>query len=60
MAPYHMHDVSVEKQFATRPMDIALKLAVKNLLNTHYQTVMAYPMPGRNFELFITLTPHFR
>lgn len=60
VAPYHMHDVSVEKQFATRPMDIALKLAVKNLLNTHYQTVMAYPMPGRNFELFITLTPHFR
>ncbi|MBR8802035.1 TonB-dependent receptor [Porphyromonas levii] len=59
VAPYHMHDVSIEKLFSTRALDLGLKLAVKNLFNADYQTVMSYPMPGRNFELFITISPNF-
>ncbi len=60
VAPYHMHDISIEKLIATRLIDVSLKFAVKNLFNVDYQTVMGYPMPGRNFELFITLTPNIR
>ena len=56
---YYMSDLSVAKQFDTRPVDISLKLAVNNLFNADYQTILSRPMPGINFEFFVSITPKF-
>jgi iron complex outermembrane receptor protein len=40
-------------------MDIQLKLAVNNLFNEDYLSVLSRPMPGTNFEVFIGITPKF-
>ena len=57
--PYFMNDIVLEKRFSTKPASISLKLAVNNLFNEEYESVLNRPMPGRNFEFFIEITPHF-
>ena len=54
-----MSNISLEKGLTFRPLDIQLKLAVNNLFNEDYLSVLAHPMPGINFEFFISLTPKF-
>lgn len=56
---YFMSNVSLEKNFTFRPLDIQLKLAVNNLFNEDYLSVLSRPMPGINFEFFIGITPKF-
>ena len=58
--PYFMNDIVLEKRFVTAPAEISLKLAVNNLFNEEYESVLNRPMPGRNFEFFIELRPNFR
>ncbi|MBR3526733.1 MAG: TonB-dependent receptor [Bacteroidales bacterium] len=58
--PYFMNDIVLEKRFAARPADISLKLAVNNLFNEEYESVLNRPMPGRNFEFFIEIRPNIR
>lgn len=57
---YYMSNVSLEKSFAFKPVDLQLKLAVNNLFNEDYLSVLSRPMPGINFEFFVSLTPKFR
>ncbi|MBR5035536.1 MAG: TonB-dependent receptor [Bacteroidales bacterium] len=57
--PYIMNDIVLEKRFALRDAGLSLKLAVNNLFNEEYESVLNHPMPGRNFEFFIEITPHF-
>ena len=56
---YFMSNVSLEKNLTFRPLDMQLKLAVNNLLNEDYLSVLSRPMPGINFEFFIGITPKF-
>lgn len=56
---YFMNNVSLEKNLYFRPLDIQLKLAVNNLFNEDYLSVLGHPMPGINFEFFIGFTPKF-
>lgn len=56
---YYMSNISVEKTMKFKPLDIALKLAVNNLFNEEYLSVLSRPMPGINFEFFISITPKF-
>ncbi|MCH5227861.1 MAG: TonB-dependent receptor [Muribaculaceae bacterium] len=56
---YFMSNVSLEKNLYFKPLDIQLKLAVNNLFNEDYLSVLSRPMPGINFEFFIGLTPKF-
>lgn len=56
---YYMSNVSLEKGLSFRPVDLQLKLAVNNLFNEEYLSVLARPMPGINFEFFIGITPKF-
>ena len=56
---YFMSNVSLEKKFVFKPADISLKLAVNNLFNEDYISVLSRPMPGINFEFFIGITPKF-
>ena len=55
---YFMSNVSLEKKFVFKPADISLKLAVNNLFNEDYISVLSRPMPGINFEFFIGITPN--
>lgn len=56
---YFMSNVSLEKKFVFKPADLSLKLAVNNLFNEDYISVLSRPMPGINFEFFIGITPKF-
>ena len=56
---YFMNNISIEKNLFFRPLDLQLKLAVNNLFNEDYLSVLSHPMPGINFEFFIGITPKF-
>ena len=56
---YFMSNISLEKGLSFRPVDLQLKLAVNNLFNEEYLSVLSRPMPGINFEFFIGITPKF-
>lgn len=57
--PYFMSDVSLEMGFLLRWADLSVQLAVKNLLNEEYESVLSRPMPGINYELFIRISPRW-
>lgn len=56
---YYMSNVSLEKKFSFKALDLNLQLAVNNLFNEDYLSVLSRPMPGINFEFFIGITPNF-
>ncbi len=56
---YYMSNISLEKGLYFKPVDVQLKLAVNNLFNEDYLSVLSRPMPGINFEFFIGITPKF-
>ena len=56
---YYMSNISLEKALSFRPADLQLKLAVNNIFNEDYLSVLSRPMPGINFEFFISITPKF-
>lgn len=53
---YFMNNVSLEKNFKFKRLGLQLKLAVNNIFNESYLSVLSRPMPGINFEFFIGLT----
>ncbi len=56
---YFMSNISLEKALRFKPVDLHLKFAVNNLFNEDYLSVLSRPMPGINFEFFISVTPRF-
>ena len=56
---YFMSNVSLEKKLILKVADLQLKLAVNNLFDEDYLSVLSRPMPGINFEFFIGITPKF-
>lgn len=58
--PYFMNDVTVSKGLEFRRAGISLSLAVRNLFNESYETVLSRPMPGINFEFFLGITPKWK
>ena len=54
---YYMNDASIERVFPFRFADMSLKLAVNNLFDEEYLSVLSRPMAGRNYEVFIRITP---
>ena len=59
LPPYYMSNISLEKNLPFRFADFQLKLSVNNLFNEDYLSVLSRPMPGINFEFFVSVTPHF-
>ena len=59
LPPYYMSNISLARNFSFRPLDLQLRLAVNNLFNEDYLSVLSRPMPGINFEFFISVTPRF-
>lgn len=52
---YFMSNLSIERRIPLRTLQLTAKLAINNLLDADYQTIMSHPMPGTNFEFFISL-----
>ncbi|MCM1292903.1 MAG: TonB-dependent receptor plug domain-containing protein [Bacteroides sp.] len=53
---YFMSNIALGKDLHFRPVDLQLKLAVNNLFNEDYLSVLSRPMPGINFEAFIGIS----
>lgn len=53
---YFMSNISLERRIPLRAVDLSAKIAVNNLFNADYQTIMSHPMPGTNFEFFLSIT----
>lgn len=54
---YYMSNVSLEKSLHCSWADWSLKGTINNLFNEEYLSVLARPMPGINFEIFVGITP---
>lgn len=59
LPPYFMNNVSLDRNLSLPRIDLSLKLAVNNLFNEEYLSVLSRPMPGIHFEFFIGITPKF-
>ena len=57
--PYYMNDVTLEKLFAASWADLSAKIAVRNLFDEEYLSVLSRPMPGINFEVFLGIKPRW-
>ena len=55
---YFMNNLTIEKGITTQWGNLSIKGAINNLFNEEYLSVLSRPMPGINFELFISITPH--
>ena len=55
LKPYYMSDLTLEKQFQWRHIHASVKGVIYNLLDSEYVTVLARPMAGRHFEVFLEL-----
>ena len=53
---YFMSNVSLERRIPLRLVELSAKLSINNLFNADYQTIMSHPMPGTNFEFFLSIT----
>lgn len=53
---YSMSDASIERRIPLRKFEMAVKVAVNNLFDADYQTIMSRPMPGTNFEAFLSIS----
>jgi iron complex outermembrane receptor protein len=51
---YLINDVSAGKQFRWNNNKLEVRFRVNNLFDEHYQVVLWRPMPGRNYELFVS------
>lgn len=56
---YFMSNITLGRSLTFRPVDLQLKFAVNNLFDEKYLSVLSRPMPGINFEFFISVTPRF-
>lgn len=58
MQPWYTSDIGCRKDFpiASGKFNLRTALDINNLLNQHYDVVLNYPMPGRNYRLTLTLT----
>lgn len=53
---YFMSNITVGKEFRLPTGLLSLKLAINNLFDADYVTILSRPMPGINYELFISYT----
>ena len=60
LKPYYMNDASVGRSFRWRWATASARLAVNNIFNTEYVTVLSRPMAPRNFALYLELNPHWK
>ena len=52
---YFMSNLSIERTIPLRSVSLSAKLAINNLFDAEYQTIMSHPMPGINYEFFLSI-----
>ncbi|NQT78153.1 MAG: TonB-dependent receptor, partial [Bacteroidetes bacterium] len=52
---FYLMDISLKKEFVTKLLNIGIAARLNNIFNKDYQLVAYRPMPGRNFNLSISL-----
>lgn len=57
---YYMSNISLEKSLSFPWADLSIKGTINNLFDEEYLSVLSRPMPGINFELFLSITPKFK
>ena len=57
---YFMNNLTLERGVSLKWAELSLKGAINNLFNEEYLSVLSRPMPGINFEFFVSITPKFR
>ena len=57
LPPYFMSNVSLEKSLSFKWADLNIKGTINNLFDEEYLSVLSRPMPGINFEVFVSITP---
>lgn len=65
LPPYSLSNITLEKSFklpgkpnnptTRQPLSFQLKLALNNIFNTEYLSVLSRPMPGFNAEFFLSI-----
>lgn len=53
---YSVSNLALDRSFTLWKLEWLAKVAINNLFNADYQTVLSRPMPGINFEFFLSLT----
>lgn len=53
---YSLSNVTFEKSIRLDPADLQLKLAVNNLFDAEYLSVLSRPMPGTSVEMYISVS----
>jgi iron complex outermembrane receptor protein len=54
---YYMNNITIEKAISASWADLSIKGSINNLFDEEYLSVLARPMPGINFEIFLSITP---
>lgn len=54
--PYLMNDMSLQRTIDFNRLSLVLKLALNNLFDVDYMTILAHPMPGFNLEFYFGLS----
>lgn len=57
LPPYLMSNISLSRQIGLRWADLSCKIAVNNLFNEEYLSVLSRPMPGINYEIYVSIKP---
>ena len=57
LPPYFMSNISLEKSLDFSWSEISIKGTVNNLFDEEYLSVLSRPMPGINFEIFLSIRP---
>ena len=57
LPPYFMSNISLEKGFDFSWSELSIKGTINNLFNEEYLSVLSRPMPGINFEIFLSIRP---
>ncbi len=53
---YSISNITLEKSLKLKPISLQMKLALNNIFDTEYLSVLSRPMPGFNAEFFISLS----
>lgn len=59
LGAYFMSDISLAKTIRFKVLNLSVKLAVNNLFNEEYESVLSRPMPRQNYGIYIDITPLF-
>lgn len=56
LKPYHYGNIDLGKEFRLTNMKIRVFMQVNNIWNESYQIIAYYPMPGRYYQMGITIS----